>query len=56
MISNDPRVQQKHMQACEFVVAAKMEEMLFQKVSQESASFSASLGKLCRVLQTSLGT
>lgn len=39
LLSTDPKVLQQHMQAAEFVVAAKIEDMLFQKVNQESKSF-----------------
>ena len=42
LISRDPKTMQRHMQAAEFVVAARIEEMLFQKVVQESHNF---LGK-----------
>ena len=39
LLATDPKVLQQHMQAAEFVVAAKMEDMLFQRVVQESKSF-----------------
>ena len=37
--STDQKTMQKHMQAAEFVVAAKIEENLFQRVVQETKSF-----------------
>ena len=37
---NDTKAMLKHMQANEFVVATQMEEMLFDRVVQESAAFS----------------
>lgn len=40
MISEDPKTLQKHMQAAEFVLATKIEDMLFQKVVHETKSFS----------------
>lgn len=43
LLSTDPKTMQRHMQAAEFVLAAKLEENLFDRVSQESKSF---LGKL----------
>ncbi len=39
LISPDPKTIQRHMQAVEFVVAAKIEDMLFAKVVQESKTF-----------------
>ena len=41
LITKDPRGLQQHMQAAEFVVAAKMEENLFHRVVQESKGFLA---------------
>ena len=39
LLSADPKIMQRHMQAAEFVVAAKIEENLFNRVVQESKSF-----------------
>ena len=39
MMNADPKVQMQHMQAAEFVVARKMEDMLFEKVVNESKNF-----------------
>lgn len=39
LMSDDPATIQKHMQAAEFVLATKMEEMLFERVRQETKSF-----------------
>ena len=39
LISSDPKTMQQHMQAAEFVVATKIEDMLGQKVVNETKSF-----------------
>lgn len=39
LINADPKVQQRHMQAAEFIVAARIEDMLFTKVVQETKTF-----------------
>ena len=44
LVSPDPKTIQKHMQAVEFVIATKIEDMLFKKVVQETKTFSL-LGK-----------
>ena len=44
LLSPDPQTIQKHMQAAEFVIATKIEDMLFQRVAQDSKSV-LSLGK-----------
>ena len=40
LISDEPTVMLQHMQAAELVIAAKIEDMLFQRVVQESHAFS----------------
>lgn len=39
LLTSDQKTMQKHMQAAEFVLAAKLEENLFNRVVQESKSF-----------------